>query len=217
MKAIVFDLDGTLVDSVPDMQLSLNEVMADQGLEPFSIADVRSYVGNGVPVLIRKAMAARRVEGEAVFDRWHAGYLEAYARNICVETCFYPGVENVLEALSDRPLAICTNKPQNLADDLLARLGIDSRFQVILGGDTAIGRKPDAAPLRHVAAQMGVAQAVMVGDSMADSGAAAAAGWPLLLYTQGYRDCPAAEIPATARFDDWADFLTLLRGLDQAA
>lgn len=210
MTPVVFDLDGTLVDSAPDMARALNAVVEARGLAPFSLQDVRAFVGNGVPMLVRRAMAARAIEGEDAFTDWHGAYMAAYARGICVQTRPYPGVIAALDALGDRPLAVCTNKPQALAEDLLGALGLRGRFAVILGGDTGAGRKPDPTPLRHVATHMGATRAVMVGDSMNDAGAAQAVGWPMLLYRHGYRDRAAEAIPADARFDDWAAFPALL-------
>lgn len=212
MSALVFDLDGTLVDSAPDMAEALNRVVAARGLPGFALADVRGFVGNGVGVLIRRAMAARGV-GEADFADWHDAYMAAYADCICVQTRLYPGVAEALDGLAGRRLAICTNKPQALTDALLDALDLRGRFAAVLGGDTAIGRKPDPAPLRHVAGLMGVEGAVMIGDSLINSGAAGAAGWPMLLFTQGYRDRAPEAIPASARFTDWADFAAALRGL----
>lgn len=211
--ALVFDLDGTLVDSAPDMAEALNRVMAAHGQPGFALADVRGFVGNGVGMLIRRAMAARGVTGEDVFADWHAAYLAAYADCICVQTRLYPGVAEALDGLDGHRLAICTNKPQALTDALLAALDLRGRFAAVLGGDTAFGRKPDPAPLRRVAGLIGAGRAVMIGDSMADSGAAQAAGWPMLLFTQGYRDRAPDMIPASARFADWAAFPATLQGL----
>lgn len=213
MKAVVFDLDGTLVDSAPDMTEALNRVMAARDLPGFALEAVRGFVGNGVAMLIRRAMAARDRAGEAVFADWHEAYMAAYADCICVETRLYPGVAAVLDGLAGRRLAICTNKPQGLTDALLEALDLRGRFAAVLGGDTEFGRKPDPAPLRRVAGLLGVDDAVMVGDSMADSGAAQAAGWPMLLFTQGYRDRAAEAIPADARFTGWAAFPAILQRL----
>ena len=212
MSALVFDLDGTLVDSAPDMAEALNRVVAARGLPGFAMADVRGFIGNGVGVLIRRAMAARGVD-EAAFAEWHDAYMAAYADCICVRTRLYPGVEQVLDGLAGRKLAICTNKPQALTDALLAALGLRGRFAAVLGGDSEFGRKPDAGPLRRVAGLLGVGEAVMIGDSLIDSGAASAMGWPMLLFTQGYRDRAPEAIPASARFTDWADFPAALQGL----
>lgn len=217
MMPVVFDLDGTLVDSAPDMAHALNGVIEARGLAPFSLEEVRGFVGQGVPMLIRRAMAARDMAGDDIFADWHAAYMRAYGRGICIDSRPYPGVIAALDALGDRALAVCTNKPQALAEDLLAALSLHERFRIILGGDTEAGRKPDPTPLRHVATHLGAMRAVMVGDSMADAGAAQAAGWPMLLYRHGYRDRAADLIPAHARFDDWAAMPGLLDGLAQAA
>lgn len=213
MIPVVFDLDGTLVDSAPDMALALNVVMGARGHRPFSLGEVRGFIGDGVPMLIHRALAARDVAGEDAYADWHDAYMQAYARGICIQSRPYPGVIAALDALGGRMMAVCTNKPQALAEDLLDALSLRARFELILGGDTGAGRKPDPTPLRHVATHMGATRAVMVGDSMADAGAARAAGWPMLLYRHGYRDRPADAIPADARFDDWAEFPALLAGL----
>lgn len=212
MSAIVFDLDGTLVDSAPDMAEALNRVVAARGLPEFAVAEVRGFIGDGVGVLIRRAMAARAV-GEEAFADWHDAYMAAYADGLCVRTRPYPGVVAALDGLEGRKLAVCTNKPQALADALLETLGLRARFAAVLGGDTAFGRKPDAAPLRRVAELIGAGGAVMVGDTAIDAGAATAAGWPMLLFTQGYRDRAPEAIPASARFTDWAEFPAALQGL----
>lgn len=212
MIPVVFDLDGTLADSAPDMRAALNAVMAARGLAGFSDAETRGFIGHGVPVLIRRAIAARG-QPDAVFADWRDAYMAAYAEGICIETRLYPGVATVLDAMAGRVLAVCTNKPQALAEALIGRLGLAGRFAVVLGGDTDAGRKPDPGPLHAVAARLGAGRAVMVGDSMADAGAAQAAGWPMALFTGGYRDRAADAIPADVRFDDWAQFPAALRAV----
>lgn len=205
MSAVVFDLDGTLVDSVPDMHAALNRVLAQRGHPALPLERVRGFVGHGVPTLVRRAMAAAGA-GDHGFDDWHDGYMTCYAEGICVATQAYGGVLEALDALAalGHRLGVCTNKPQRLTEALLDALGLTPRFGAVVGGDTAFGRKPDPGPLREVVARLGGGPAVMVGDSGADIGAARAAGMPVLLYTGGYADAALDPATADAAFGDWA-------------
>lgn len=212
--AVVFDLDGTLVDSAPDMHTALNRVLAARGHAPLSLARVRGFIGAGVPTLIRRAMAAVGV-AEDGFDDWHDAYMTSYADGICVTTRPYGGVLDALDMFAAREyrLGICTNKPQGLSDALLDRLGLTPRFGAILGGDTRFGRKPDPRPLLEVVTRLGGGKAVMVGDSTADLGAARAAGLPVLLFAGGYGGASLDLAAADGAFSDWTDLPALVIAL----
>ena len=212
--AVVFDLDGTLVDSAPDMHTALNGVLAARGHAPLSLARVRGFIGAGVPTLIRRAMAAVGA-AEDGFGDWHDAYMAGYADGICVATRPYDGVLDALDMLAARGyrLGICTNKPQGLSDALLDRLGLTPRFGAIIGGDTRLGRKPDPRPLFEVVTRLGGGGAVMVGDSTADLGAARAAGLPVLLFSGGYGGASLDLTAADGAFGDWADLPALVTGL----
>lgn len=214
MTAVVFDLDGTLVDSVPDMHAALNRVLGARGHSPLPVESVRGFVGHGVPTLVRRAMAAVGKTGDD-FDAWHDDYMARYAEGVCVETRLYAGALatiNTLAAQGHR-LGICTNKPQGLTEALLDALGIASRFDAVLGGDTPFGRKPDPRPLREVVRHLGGRPAVMIGDGAADVGAARAAGVPVLLYTGGYCDVAPETLEADAAFADWSDVPDLVTAI----
>lgn len=202
--AVVLDLDGTLVDSAPDMGSAMARVLAAHGHAPLTPAQLRSFIGNGVGALVRRTMAAAGAD-PAGFDDWHDAYMDRYGEELCVETRLYDGVTAALDDLAAQGhrLGICTNKPQALTEGLLDALGLAPRFGAVLGGDTPLGRKPAPGGLRAVIARLGGEPAVLVGDGLADAGAAQAAGVPFLLFAGGYRDRPASDIPARAVFDDW--------------
>lgn len=214
MTAVVFDLDGTLVDSAPDMHTALNRVLAERGRPALPLDRVRGFVGHGVPTLVRRAMAAVGA-GEDDFDDWHDGYMRCYAEGICVRTDPYAGVAETLDLLAARGhrLGVCTNKPQALTEALLDRLNLTPRFAAVLGGDTPFGRKPDPGVLREVVARLGGGPAVMIGDSAADIDAARGAGYPVLLYLGGYADASLDVDAADAAFGDWG----MVPGLVEAA
>jgi phosphoglycolate phosphatase len=206
--AVIFDLDGTLIDSAPDLHAAMNVVLTARGAEPLDLPTLRSFIGNGVPTLIRRSFAARNLpcEGDvhrAALDEFHAVYDAAPA---ALATA-YPGVMRLLETLAARgvPLGLCTNKYGHGTALVLAAFGLTGRFGAVIGGDTLPVLKPDPAPLLLCAERLGVAPArvVYVGDSEVDAETAAAAGIRFALFTGGYRRTPPEAIPALWRFDDF--------------
>ncbi len=203
--AVIFDLDGTLVDSAADIAEAVNRTLADHGLPRVDEARVRSWIGDGVGSLVRTALADA---GSALaVDEVLPGFMVHYRQCLLRSPALYPGVVPALQALRERgvPLAICTNKPSAMLPPLLDHLQIDTCFDVVIGGDSLPERKPSAAPLLHLCKHFDVApaQCLMVGDSATDLGAARAAGMPIALVRYGYpRDLDLEQAGAVALVDD---------------
>ncbi len=202
---VVFDLDGTLVDTAPDLLGALNQILATQGLAPVALTEVRGLIGQGAKAMMRKGFALRGVEMEEIgLEALWADFIDHYIAHIADESVLYPGC---LDALNDlcragATLAVCTNKTQRLAETLLSTLGVANRFAAIVGADAAPARKPDP---RHLLTTLeranGVpSMAIMVGDSQTDAGAANAARMRFVYTPFGYGPKPSddAEIDAVA-------------------
>lgn len=211
---IVFDLDGTLIDSAPDIHATANLVLADEGLAGFDLATVRGFVGRGVPHLVDSLLRAHGIEDPARAARMAENLIGRYEDAVTL-TLPYPGVEAALQALQaeGHRLAVCTNKPAAPALAVLRHLALDGYFDVVLGGDSGLPRKPDPAPLYETLRQMGGDPAAYVGDSEVDAETATAAGVPFFLFTEGYRKAPAESLPHRALFSDYAGLPGLIRAL----
>lgn len=197
IQAVAFDLDGTLCDSVPDLAASANAMRLALGLEALPQATVQSYVGDGVGVLVHRAITNSR-DGQAEKTLWERGFNEFvrhYHLNIANATRLYPQTEVGLDLLHSLglPLAVVTNKSERLAVKLLQDLNLAHHFSIIVGGDTLPERKPAAEPLLHVADVLGVQpeNLLMVGDSENDILCAKAAKCPVLGVDFGYGDMVA--------------------------
>jgi phosphoglycolate phosphatase len=200
---IVFDLDGTLVDTAPDLAASLNAVLADQGLAPVTLAGARSMIGGGVRMLLARGFAAAgEIQTEPRFSELLEQFICIYRSRIADASRPYPGASKALDTLGAEGarLAICTNKRSDLAIALLDRLGLAGRFAAIVGGDDGLAAKPDPQLLRLSIERAGgrLDQAVMVGDSEADAQAARAAAIPLVLVDFGYAHTPVADLKPDA-------------------
>ncbi len=189
---ILFDVDGTLVDSVPDLAWCVDRMMEQLGLPPRGEAKVRNWVGNGVEALVRRALADR-MEGDAdpvLFERAYPLFLALYADNTSERSHLYPGVAETLESLqaAGYPLGSVTNKAEQFTLPLLGSLGIRDFFEIVVSGDTLPRKKPDPLPLLHVAEFFGVRpeDSLMVGDSVSDVKAARAAGFRIVCMSYGY-------------------------------
>jgi phosphoglycolate phosphatase len=187
--AYFFDLDGTLLDTAPDMVAALNALRAEHNLSPLDYAMARTQVSNGAAGLLSIAFAHLDADGrEALRGR----YLDLYAERLSRETAPFPGMLDVLDALDNagQPWGIVTNKPAFLTEPLLAAQGLSQRCACIVSGDTLAQRKPHPEPLLHAARVVGVASAtaVYVGDARRDIQAGQAAGMVTVVATYGYME-----------------------------
>ncbi|HEY1541904.1 MAG TPA: phosphoglycolate phosphatase [Xanthobacteraceae bacterium] len=198
-RTIVFDLDGTLVDTAPDLLASLNVLFTREGLDPVDPTAGRTMIGGGVKRLIERGLAQQgRAFTPAHVDELFTDYIAHYAEHIADRSRPFPGVEAALDVLAARHdrLAVCTNKLAWLSVRLLERLGLAERFDAICGQDTFGVQKPDPEVLRQTVRAAGGAltDAVMVGDSAADINTARAAGVPVVAVDFGYTEVPVAEL-----------------------
>ncbi|THG82991.1 phosphoglycolate phosphatase [Pseudomonas sp. A-1] len=207
-RLAMFDLDGTLVDSVPDLAAAVDRTLAALGREPAGRERVRLWVGNGARVLVRRALAGGLEHDgvdEALAERALALFLEAYADNHAL-TRVYPGVVETLDRLREEgvALALVTNKPSRFLPELLADKGLDGYFRWLVGGDTLPQQKPDPAALLWVMDQAGVpaAEALFVGDSRNDVRAAHAAGVTCVALSYGYNHGEPISLENPARVID---------------
>jgi len=215
---LVFDLDGTLVDTAPDLVGGLNVAMALEKLDPITVPEVRRIVGGGVRVMLERGLGLRNhAVSEARFDALAAAFLAHYELHIADESALYPDVERVLDDLTadGYRLAVCTNKPEKLSLLLLEALSLRSRFAAICGADTFPVKKPDPLHLIGTIERAGgdVGRAVMIGDSRADSDVARNAKVPCVLLDYGYTDVPARELGADAVISHFRDVPAAIRKL----
>lgn len=214
-KAVAFDLDGTLVDSITDLAASANAMREAMGLPPLAAERIMSHVGDGVASLVHRALTDER-DGQAEPATWERGFvhfIQHYRQNLTTHTRMYPGVAEGLSLLHNHgiPLVVITNKSERLAVPLLAELGIDSAFSLILGGDTLPEKKPSALPLEHAANVLGIqtSEMVMVGDSENDIASARAAGSGAIAVSYGYR--AADTLGADLIIDSLVELYTAIR------
>ena len=200
-RAIVFDLDGTLVDSAPDIQLAINAAFAPLGVAAFDLDRVKGLIGGGAPAAVARAAAMAGVtlspdEEKAALGRFYPVYAEASAEG----RGLYPGARELLDHLAGlgMPLGLCTNKAQPITEIALRALGIDGYFRAVIGARDDLPKKPHPAPLLAAIAPLSVepAELLMVGDTAADIGAARAAGCRSIAIGHGYSRVPVSDLGA---------------------
>jgi len=200
---IVFDLDGTLIDSAPDIQCVAAAVLGRRGREALTLQETRDFIGEGSAVFVRRMMAARGLaETAESFTDLHAEFLTQY--EFCVDKAeFYPGVVDSLVALkaAGHRLGLCTNKPEQPTRAVLRHMKLESLFEAVVAGGMLSSRKPDPAMLLRAIADLGGGPALYVGDSEIDAETASRAGVAFALYSGGYRKLPVSEMRRDWDFD----------------
>jgi phosphoglycolate phosphatase len=194
VKAVMIDLDGTLLDTVADLAVAVNLLLQKLGRPPLAEALVRNFVGKGIANLVQRALVGA-LEGEpdaALFERAMPLYLDCYESVNGKHTVLYPGVLDGLNALKRAgfPLACVTNKSARFTSPLLTQMQLADYFSIVVSGDTLPKKKPDPLPLTYACEQLGIAprEMLMIGDSLNDTIAARAAGCPVFCVPYGYNE-----------------------------
>jgi len=217
-NAVLFDLDGTLVETAPDLTNAVNHVLRRAGRPALELAAVREMVGDGARALIRRGLAASGPEpDDDELDRWQPVFLEYYWSHVADDSHVFPGVVELLETMraASLKIAVCTNKPFGLSKKLLETLRIDHLFDAVIGGDSLSVRKPDPGHVLGTleAIRVEPERAVMIGDSHNDVAAARGAGLPVVLVSFGYTAVPAGELGADAVVDHFSELPAALSRL----
>jgi phosphoglycolate phosphatase len=198
-RAVLFDLDGTLVHSAPDLAAAANRMRAAYGLAPLPVARIADFIGKGIPMLVRRALAddmAGAADAAVPADAL-ALYESFYAEESGRQSVVYDGVRDGLACLAGAGIAmgVVTNKSGRFTTDLLDKLALLTSFGVVVSGDTVTAKKPDPAPLLHACERLGVrpGEALMIGDSANDVASSRAAGCAVWCVPYGYREGAAVE------------------------
>lgn len=222
IDAVLFDLDGTLLDTVADLAEASNRMLADLSRPQRTLDEIRSFVGKGIPNLVRRCMTEGQEASEREIDDAIEVFKRHYAEVNGSRTRVYPGVLEALERMRalDLRLAVVTNKARDFTLPLLERTGLAPYFDVVVSGDTLSVKKPDSAVVSHACELLGVAlgQALMIGDSANDALAARGAGIPVLLVTYGYSEgMPVDSIECDGLLSSATDALPRIRRSNASA
>ncbi|MEM8836742.1 MAG: phosphoglycolate phosphatase [Pseudomonadota bacterium] len=218
---IMFDLDGTLIDSAPDLATSTNELLEAAGLPALTIDQVRSMIGNGIRMLVYRAFGAYGIdlEGDALTDATDR-MMTIYARNLTLETVLMPGAERTMRELHaiGVTLAVITNKPEAFTREILEFFDLDRFVSIVVGGDTGPKRKPAPDMLLHALRLAGAdpSDALMIGDSPADIDAAKAAGIANIAVRGGYTNVAVEALGADTIIDSLEDLTIAFSQLRKA-
>jgi len=221
VKAVIFDLDGTLVDSAGDLQAAANRLLRHNGLPELDLATVTGFIGNGIARLVERCLVHHgelSPEARAEMPEQVARFKRFYAEEGHRRTRLMPAAESALRRLaaSGVALGLCTNKDTGPALEILRRLRVERLFTAVVGGDSGLAKKPEPAPLLACVSTCGVRleEAVFVGDSETDAHTARHAGLPFLLYTEGYRRTTLAAMAHTASFSHFALLPQMIQSLE---
>ena len=218
MAALLFDLDGTLADTKPDLHAAMNYVLRKNGLDEVPDEAITNMIGGGARMILQRGLEANEVRwDDAKLDAATEDFVLWYDQNIDGHTKLYPNLMPILDAAKAAhiPMAVVTNKRESLSAKLLYRLGLQSYFDVLVGGDTLPKRKPDPDTIELALARLGCApqDAIMVGDSEADIGGARAANVACICVSFGYRRVSLEELKADAIIDDYAEFAAAAKAI----
>ncbi len=213
--AILFDLDGTLVDTAPDLAAAMNFVLQNNQRDHVPLEDVRHMVGQGARVLMQRGMAATgQPASETQLDQLFDQFLDYYLDHIADHSQLFPSVEDTLIKLraAEAKLAVCTNKPEIASVKLLEELNLDGYFDAVVGGDTLPVRKPEAGHILGTLEKMGgnLSTSIMVGDSANDIDAARAAKVPVIAVPFGYTETPVDQLNPDLIVDHFDDLIPAL-------
>ncbi|HEX5411528.1 MAG TPA: HAD-IA family hydrolase [Terriglobia bacterium] len=212
MELLVFDLDGTLVDSELDLANSVNATLEKMGRKPLSVELIASYVGQGVKVLVSRALGTG--VSEELLEQAQEIFLKHYREHMLDHTAPYPGVREALAELDGRRMAVLTNKPVKFSRDMLEGLGLADRFLRIYGGNSFASKKPDPVGLNRLMeeTQVAASRAMMIGDSISDVLAGRNAGAWTCGVNYGFGAATLDEAPPDIRIDDLRELPKLLNG-----
>jgi len=218
-KVIIFDLDGTLIDSSPDLALAVNHMLTRLNLDPFNKTTIDGWIGNGALILVKRALSGSRNINENLENNFVEKALDIffkfYSKNLCIKTALYPNVHTSLQVLKSKGyrLAIVTNKPFDFVEPILKDLKLLEFFEYFIGGDSLNEKKPSPLPLLHVCEQLKVSveECIMVGDSKNDILAGNACGMETIGLSYGYNYGENIEVyNPSVILDDFGEILTLL-------